>query len=239
MAPYVEQISDIAKIFGLVAAGLWAAWTFHKLQRVRAAELENRVRLTAIQKSATEHEELRTRLLRQQPQLDIQLNVSETGAVTETCKSSLCVTVTLENQGEQNLEIDFLPSTLTIGRMIFNNDGMATLDVRRFGPSYFAVIGNGPPSDEPQPMTQRRLRVGQKRKMALAVLPVQAPGAHVLQFHAVYRKVPFDGEAPFSEDPVQINAIEQAFFFATGKPSEYTSAPVDAFANGSQTAIAA
>jgi hypothetical protein len=75
--------------------------------------------------------------------------------------------------------------------------------------------------------------------MALAVLPVQAPGAHVLQFHAVYRKVPFDGEAPFSEDPVQINAIEQTFFFATGKPSEYPSAAVDAFANRSQAAIAA
>src|SRR5215470_12122294 len=98
MALSVEQIFDIIKIVGLVAGGLWAAWTFHKLQRVRAAELENRARLTAIQKSATEQEELRTRLLRQQPQLDIQLNVSEAGPVTETCKSSLCVTVTLENQ---------------------------------------------------------------------------------------------------------------------------------------------
>ena len=148
--------------------------------------------------------------------------------MTETCKSSLCVTVTLENQGKQNLEVDFLPSALTIGRMVFNNNEVSTLEVRRFGPSYFAVIGNGPPSDEPQMMTQRRLRVGQKRKIALAVLPIQGAGAFVVQFHAVYRKVPFDGEEPFSEDPVQINAIEQTFFFATGKPPEYTSTAVEA-----------
>ena len=64
MSLSIEQISDIIKMVGLVAGGLWAAWTFHKLQRVRAAELENNARLTAIQKSSMEQEELRTRLLR-------------------------------------------------------------------------------------------------------------------------------------------------------------------------------
>jgi len=62
---------------GLVAGGLWAAWTFQKLQRVRAAEL-------ALQKSSIEQEELRTRLLRQQPQLDIQIDVAEMAPLTET-----------------------------------------------------------------------------------------------------------------------------------------------------------
>jgi hypothetical protein len=239
MSPSLEQIADIIKIVGLVTGGLWAAWTFHKLQRVRAAELENRARLTAIQRSTIEQEELRTRLLRQQPQLDIQLDVSETGPVTETCKSSLFVTVIVENQGQQNLEVDFLPSALTVARMIFDNNEIATLDIRRFGPSYFAVIGNGPPSNEPQMMTQRRLRVGQKRKMALAVLPIHAPGAYVVQFHAVYRKMPFDGEEPFRDAPVQINAIEQKFFYATGRPAEYTSVVVDALGYRPEAAIAA
>jgi len=42
---------------GLVASGLWAVWTFHKLQRVRAAELDDNQKLTAIQKSRIEQEE--------------------------------------------------------------------------------------------------------------------------------------------------------------------------------------
>ena len=139
--------------------------------------------------------------------------------VTETHQSYLLIIITLGNQGQQNIEVDFLPSALTIGRPIFNKDGVGAIDVLRFGPSYFAVIGDGPSiSDEPQPMTQRRLRVGDKRKMALAVLPIQMPGPYIVQFHAVYRKLPFDGEEPFIEEPVQINAIEQTLCFATLKP---------------------
>jgi hypothetical protein len=220
MSLSLEQTSDIIKMVGLVAGGLWAAWTFHKLQRVRAAELENNAKLTAIQKSSIEQEELRTRLLRQQPQLDIQLNVAETAPLTETYKSSLCVTAILKNEGEQNLEVDFLPSALTVGRIVFNKNGMQALDVHRFGPFYFEYISDDSPlSDEPQFMGPRRLRVGQKRQIALAVLPIQVPGAYIVQFHAVYRKVPFDGEEPFSEVPVEINAIEQTFYFATGNPA--------------------
>jgi hypothetical protein len=218
----LEQVSDIIKMAGLVAGGLWAAWTFHKLQRVRAAELENNAKLAAIQKSSIEQEELKTRLLRQQPQLDIQLNVAETAPLTETDKSSLCITVVLKNEGEQNLEVDFLPSALTIGRIVFGADGMQVSEVHRFKPFYFAVLSDSDAliSDELQCMASRILRVGQKRNMALAILPVQVPGAYAVQFHAVYRRVPFDGEEPFREAPVQINAIEQTFYFATGKPAE-------------------
>jgi hypothetical protein len=59
MSLSVEHIFDMIKIVGLAAAGLWAAWTFHKLQRIRAAELENNARLISIQKTTLEQEEIR------------------------------------------------------------------------------------------------------------------------------------------------------------------------------------
>jgi hypothetical protein len=89
MSLSVEHISDMIKIVGLAVGGLWAAWTFHKLQRIRAAELENNARLISIQKTTLEQEEIRARLLRQQPQLDIQLEVTERVLVTETHQSYL------------------------------------------------------------------------------------------------------------------------------------------------------
>ena len=42
MSISLEQGSEIIKMLGLVGAGLWAAWTFQKLQRVREAEFKNR-----------------------------------------------------------------------------------------------------------------------------------------------------------------------------------------------------
>jgi hypothetical protein len=220
MSLSLEQIADIIKMVGLVAGGLWAAWTFHKLQRVRAAELENNATLVAIQKSSIEQEELRTKLLRQQPQLDIQLDVVEKAPLTDTYKSSLCVTVILKNEGEQNLEVEFFPSALTIGRIVFDKGGMQVLDVYRFQPISFAADDDDfPPSDEPHFMGRRRFRVGQKRKIALGVLPIQVPGAYIVQFQTVYERVPFDGEEPFSEGSIQINAIEQTIYFATGNPA--------------------
>jgi hypothetical protein len=141
----LNQISEVVKMVGLVSGGLWAAWTFHQLQRIRAAELENNQKLAAIQKSRIEQEELRMRILRQQPQLAIQLNVSESASLMEAYMSFLCITVILKNEGDQNLQIDFDPSALTVGRIIFEKDGRQTIAVHRIRPSYFA-----PDSDEPQ-----------------------------------------------------------------------------------------
>ena len=39
--PTLEQFYEIFKVVGLVGGGLWAAWTFQKLQKARAAELDN------------------------------------------------------------------------------------------------------------------------------------------------------------------------------------------------------
>jgi hypothetical protein len=216
----VEPISDLIKVVGLVAGGLWAAWTFHKLQKVRAAELDNNAKLAAIQKSSIEQEELKTRLLRQQPQLDIELNVDEKGPVTRTSKEfSLYNGYSQERRRAKSVE--FSPGALTVARVLFDNEGMRASEVHRFKPFYFAVLSDvdSPISDEPQFMSERILRVGQKRKMAIAAIPVQVPGAYMMQFHAVYRRVPFDGEPPFVEAAVQINAIEQTFYVPAGKPA--------------------
>ena len=140
----------------LAVGGLWAAWTFHKLQRVRAAEIDNKVKLAGIDKSRIEQEELRTRLLRQQPQLAVEFNVAETASLPETSKGFLCVTVTLKNEGEQNLEVAFDDSALTVGRIVFEKNGRQTIrDVHRSGPWYFA-----PNSNKPEALPSRILRAG-------------------------------------------------------------------------------
>jgi hypothetical protein len=215
MSAFLEQLPDIIKAVGLVGGGLWAVWTFHKLQKVRAAELMTNERLTTRQTSRIQQEELRTRLLSQQPQLAIKLNVTEAASLTETCKSFLCVTVILKNEGEQNLQVAFDPSALSIGRMVFKN-GDQTIDVHRFGPSYFSSD-----SYQPQSFRERRLRVGQKRQMVLTVLPVAEPGVYIVQFHAMYYKVPFDGEKPSPEGTVYIDAYEQTVCYATGNPMRF------------------
>jgi hypothetical protein len=213
MSLSLEQVSDLVKLVGLVATGVWAAWTFQKLQKVRAAELENNQRLVEMRKARIEQDEIRTRLLRQQPQLAIQLSIAETPPVIGASKSILCVTVILKNEGEQNLQIAFDDSALTVGRIDFEKSGrQAVRDLHRSSPWYLA-----PDSDKPQAITDRILRVGQKRQMVFTV-PTMEPGAYFVQFQAIYDRFPFDGEKPSHKAPLTINAIEQVIFFATGKP---------------------
>jgi hypothetical protein len=209
----LEQAPEILKAVGLVAGGLWAAWTFQKLQKARAAELENNRRLTEIQKSHMEQEESRTRMLRQQPQLAIQLDVAETASQLQSCKSVLCITVSLKNEGDQNLMVVFNNSTLTIRRIVLGKDGNLTMGALTRCAPFFYVPG----SDEPQMLPERVFRIGQQRKMVLAIVPVIEPEGYFIQFHAVYHRIPFDGEKPSGEEPTPINAIEQTFYLATGK----------------------
>jgi hypothetical protein len=210
-----QQLSELARLLGLLVAAFWVAWTFHKLQRVRAAQLENEARLAALEKIRLEQEELTAKRLRQQPQLAIQLEIVEVGTPTETYRSLLCISVVLKNEGEQNLRIEFQPATLTVGRVVVQGEPELTMGVRRFAPSYF-VDG----SDDPQFLQERILRVGQQRRMALAVMPVTEPGCYIVQFDALYERIPFDGEAPAADVVgVPISAVEQAFVFAAGHPA--------------------
>jgi hypothetical protein len=58
--------------------------------------------------------------------------------------------------------------------------------------------------------------------MALAVLPIIAPGAYIIQFHAVYCRIPFDTEVDYNHKvgcDHGIDAVEQTIYFASGKSS--------------------
>ena len=52
----VSDFRDIVESVGIAAGGLWAAWTFHKLQKVRSAEIENRKGLLDIRREPGEHD---------------------------------------------------------------------------------------------------------------------------------------------------------------------------------------
>jgi hypothetical protein len=54
-----DQVIEIAKIVGLFSAGGWTAWTFYRLQKIRAAELANNKILTDIEKSRIDIEKSR------------------------------------------------------------------------------------------------------------------------------------------------------------------------------------
>ena len=209
----IEQIFELVKVLGLVVGGLWVAWTFHKLQRARAAEIDNSLKLIQTQKQRIEQDEVRTRLLRQQPQLAIRIKAVEMAPFAEDGKSFLGITVVLKNEGEQNLRVDFDASALTVGRIVLTRSGRQKMEaIDRFGPSYLI-----PESDVPQLFPYRILRAGQARQMALAVLPVTESAAYLIQFHAVYGKVPFDGQTSSSEKPFLIDAMEQTFWMPTRK----------------------
>jgi hypothetical protein len=210
MSISLAEVSEVITMIGLVAGGLWAAWSFHKLQRARGAELENRQKLINIQTSQIEQENLRLQRVRQQPQLAIALSVTETPPLADTSTRFLCVTVTLTNEGEQNTNVVFDDSALTVGRA-----GKSTItDVHRYAPCYFE-----PHNDKPQAFHERVIKVGQKRQMTLTA-PVTEPGLYILQFQAIYFKIPFDDEAKSLKYKVPkdaINAIEQTSYILADK----------------------
>lgn len=211
MMPWLQPLSEIVKMLAVVIGGLWVAWTFHKLQKVRAAEIDSNKKLAETERVNIERRNLLTQILRQQPQLAIRMDVSETDPVPGLGSSLLCVTVTLKNEGDQNLSITFDNSVLVMSRITFSDDGRQRMEqVRRFGVSYFTDD-----SDEPKILKYRILRAGQSRQMALALLPAE-PGGYVLQFHALYQREPFDTEDA-KVTRVTIDAVEQTFFVATGK----------------------
>jgi hypothetical protein len=216
-----EQVSETIKILGLFGSGLWAAWTFQKLQRVRAAELENNQRLSQIRTTQIEHQEVRVRLLRQQPQLAVRLNVTEEASPTDAYKSLLCVSVTLKNEGEQNLRIYFDKSALTVATIGFDKDDRQVIGRAKRYPAPYFKTGE----DEPQIFSERIFRAGQMRQLTLAVLPVKEPAVYMLQFHALYEREPYDGEKASRQDTTQIDAIEQTFCVAAGERSARSDAP--------------
>jgi hypothetical protein len=208
-----EIAINVAKVVGLFISGLWVAWTFHKLQKVRAADLENNERSSRLRASRLEQQAGRTKLLAQQPQLSVGLSITEEPSPSSDYESILCVAITLSNEGEQNLEAMFDSSALTVAAISFSEDGAPLMQVvLRTCPFYFTDQ-----SDEPQEMPPRIFRSGQSRKVAAAVLPVPEPSAYFFQFQTTYFKVPFDGDKSPTKDSIYINALEQVFYVASGR----------------------
>src|SRR6266851_609684 len=253
-----DQLTEIAKIVGLVSAGVWTAWTFHRLQKIRPAELANNKILTDIEKGRIEieksrvdtekeridietsrvdmekgrvdtekaridieqsrvaQEEIRERIRSMQPQLAVQLDVSEAKPQDNDHKTLLIITVILSNEGSQHLWIGFNEYTLTIGRMIFGKNGRQRLaNAVHLPPTYFAEG-----STTLTPFLERILRVGQTRRMTLAV-PVTVLGSYLIQFSAIYARVELiaSDDEKTRRDSIIINAVVQSFYTATGKPA--------------------
>jgi hypothetical protein len=212
----VHSVAEIITATGLISGGLWTAWTFQKLQRVRASELEINQGRSNLQNSRLQREELTARLLGQQPQLAIGLSISEEVSPLEDYQSVLCITATLKNEGQQNLDVDFYPSSLIVATIAANTtqeDGTPTFeDVHRFSPGYFSLE-----EDALQVWPSRILRAGQMRRIAIGVLPVPKPEAYFIQFQVAYKRTPFDGEKKLDAGQLTtINAVEQTLYVASG-----------------------
>jgi hypothetical protein len=152
----------------------------------------------------------------QQPQLAIQLEVSEVDSSDPDYHTILSITVILKNEGDQPLWIGFDEHTLTIGRVKFGKSGKQRVySVVHFAPMYFSDR-----STVLKRFNERILRVGQARRMTLALVPVTDLRSYLIQFSAVYARVelttPNREEATRLGD-IPIEAIEQRFYIATGK----------------------
>lgn len=203
-AATVEVLGSAVETVAIVAAGLWAAWTFHKLQAIRAAEADIANSLRAADKSAAETRELERRLLGQQPDLDVAFSEVAQHGVPDGEGRYLAVTVTLRNRGTRNLTVDFDRAALTVARYDVTQRRLDhMLDVYRTGPKYLDERGTVL-SDIPY----RILRVGQERQMVF-LAPVPHPGLHLVQFRGLYSVIPFDEEEPDGAQPFPIQAVQQ------------------------------
>lgn len=73
-------------------------------------------------------------------------------------------------------------------------------------------------------MTNRLLRVGQRRQLAF-VVPIHQPGAYFVQFRAWFANRPFEDETTESKDISTYGAVfEQAVHFITDEPETVDSA---------------
>jgi hypothetical protein len=103
----IKATAEIVKTVGLVASGIWVAWTFNKLQKAREAEAGINQKLAETQKGLAEtqkyhidQQEGMTRLLRQQPVLAIELSATESWD-SDQSQGYLCVNVVLEDKGDK------------------------------------------------------------------------------------------------------------------------------------------
>jgi hypothetical protein len=179
VATGLDQAIEILKVVGLVGAGVWAAWTFHRLQRTRAAEIAINKELAETERASIGNAEARRNLISQQPVMNIELHVSEHALATKKCELALCVEANIRNEGKQDFKLSFDAFALTVARVEPSVDERPVLkNVKHFGAWYFKNSG------EFEPIGDRRFRVGSARRLALATLPV-SKGVYLIQFLAL------------------------------------------------------
>jgi hypothetical protein len=212
----IDAIKAAVETAAIAVGGLWAAWTFHKLQSVRAADAD-------INNKLTEARESERRLLSQQPNLDITFSEIMEQDLPNAEGGSLIVSVEIRNSGLRNLEVLFDQATLGVGR--FQIDDAPTtriVNVHRTGPYYL-----GPEGDQLWEMPYRIFRAGQHRN-CFFLSPVSEPGLYLVQFQAVYRALPFEGEQLPEVEAESIIALEQRIVSITGKGTGASSVPLPA-----------
>jgi hypothetical protein len=219
----VSDIKDLVEAAAIAVAGIWAAYTFHKLQTARAAETDIRRMESEInkaesdirkgileaEKNSAEIAESGRRLLSQQPNLEISFGDIAEHHIANAGIDCLVIPVTLRNSGVRNLWVEFSRHTLTVGRFeSANMHATRLLDAYGTAPQYVAAPG------QMKNMPERVFRVEQSRQLAF-VAPVPSAGLYLLQFEATYSPAPFEGENAVQE-AMHIQAIEQRIVAVAG-----------------------
>jgi hypothetical protein len=203
-----ERFSDVIKLSGIVVGGAWTLWTYYKLQTEKRKELEIANSIARLRKSELEIETAKRQLLREQPQLGIALGV--TGVVSNK-SYIICVDVTLKNEGDLNLEIEFDDAALSVGRITSDvHHRQSVKDLRRS--SHWLLPSEGKTAEAVT--VPRIFRIGQVRKLVFAV-EVGGPGIYLVQFQAMYEEIPFDHDKSRRKSTKPIIAIEQAIHVVT------------------------
>jgi hypothetical protein len=123
-AAMVAVIQSLVETIAIAVGGLWVAWTFHKLQSVRAAEANLASTLKATEKTSLDAKESERRLLAQQPNLDISIVDLAQHQSPGSEQRHLALGVNLRNLGSRNLSVEFDKATLSVGLYTLSNKGL-------------------------------------------------------------------------------------------------------------------
>jgi hypothetical protein len=215
----LTHAADLLKAIGMVCAGLWVAWTFHKLQKPLAAELDNRKKLVDVQKGRLEQEGLRAELLGHQPNPEISIQVTHYPDDSSSGHAFLAVTVMIANRGTQNFEILFTDSTVAVARLETVRGGkQRAAEVHRAAPWLL-----GEENDDLQSFGARAFRAGAVRRMVF-VVRCPSSGLFLVQFRATYRRLLFDDDRRTKDKGVWVDAVEQSIYAIAAERSHSRSA---------------
>ena len=206
----MDVTTTLITLVGIATPAVWAAWTFQRLQSVRAAEADLNMKVLSGELTRTEIATAERQRVSEQPNLEISFAEVTEHRHPGTGAGCLAVAVCLRNSGLRNLMVYFDRASLAVGLTEPSGKASNTLhDVFRARPAYLPARGS-----TLEQMPNRVFRAGQSRQVAF-VAPVHAPGIYLLQFEAVYHAVGFEGEPESDEQPWVILAVEQSVVAVT------------------------